>query len=60
MIRDETLALPTHRDTKVNLALMLDDVGVCICAREATPASFLVATLQLTGRSLCRMFCVKT
>jgi len=34
---------------------MLDDVGVCICAREAMPASFLAAALQLTRWSLCNV-----
>ena len=44
----------------VNLELMLDDVGVRMCTREATLSSFLAAALQLTGRSLCSMFFVKT
>ena len=58
MIRDESMALPTQRDTHVlsKPELMFDDVGVCTCAREAKPASFLAAALQLTGWSLCSMF----
>jgi len=39
---------------------MLDDVGARACAREATLSLFLVAALQLTGWSLCSMFCGKT
>jgi len=44
----------------VNLELMLDDVGVRVCAREATLSSFLAAALQMTGWSSCSMFCVNT
>jgi hypothetical protein len=39
---------------------MLDDLGVCVCACGATLSLFLAAALQLTGQSLCSMFCVKT